>query len=147
MRQQWSLAGLMSALAAALLTPGAGQAQVNNWGFLPRSEYRSYYTPETISSRPVISSDGARVQVAVPANAEVWFNGFKTSQGGRVRIYQTPPIDPAKAYGYDVRARWVSQGKVVDRTRKVRVQVGRTSRVDFLREIEGGLQGKKSANK
>jgi len=91
-----------------------------------------YYTPATPPRAGVNSSKDARVHVAVPANAEVWFGGFKTSQTGTDRVYQSPPLDPGKAYRYEVRARWTAaNGKVVDRNREVRVRAGQSARVDF----------------
>lgn len=100
----------------------------------------SYANPAYyVSYSPATGTNGANnrndawVQVEVPANAEVWFGGFKTSQTGTDRLFYTPPLNPKNNYSYQVRARWTENGRVVDRTRHVPVQAGQTVTVDFLK--------------
>jgi uncharacterized protein (TIGR03000 family) len=80
----------------------------------------------------VTAANLAAIEVRVPANADLWFEGDKTSQGGAVRNFVSPQLTPGKTFTYDVRARWAdSSGKVVDKTKQLKVQAGQRSTVDF----------------
>jgi uncharacterized protein (TIGR03000 family) len=63
----------------------------------------------------------AVVQVEVPADATVWFNGAQTKQGGALRTFETPPLESGYTYTYDVKARWEQNGKAVEQTRRIEV--------------------------
>jgi uncharacterized protein (TIGR03000 family) len=77
--------------------------------------------------------NAARVDVRVPANAEVIFEGAKTTQRGSSRRFVSPPLTPGGNYSYDIEARWMENGRQVSRTRHVPVRAGQVVRVDFLR--------------
>lgn len=79
-----------------------------------------------------VTDNTAKVEVRVPADAEIWFEGQKTSQTGSDRIYSSPSLDAGQDYSYEVRARWSADGKPVDQTRKVAVHAGDHVLVDFL---------------
>jgi uncharacterized protein (TIGR03000 family) len=74
----------------------------------------------------------AMIGVRVPQNAEIWFDGQKTSRTGTVRQFETPPLQPGQEYGYDVRARWNENGRQIDRTRHVTVHAGDRFGLNFL---------------
>lgn len=88
------------------------------------------------SAAPVSSlPDGtaeATVDVRVPADAEVWFGGYRTNLTGPTRGFTTPPLEKGKTFAYEIRARWTENGKPVEQTRRVLVQAGANARVDFL---------------
>jgi uncharacterized protein (TIGR03000 family) len=73
------------------------------------------------------------VTVIVPADAEVSFDGTRTSQTGTRRSFKTPPLKPGSSFYYTVRARWTRDGKPIDQTRKVVVKAGASVRVDFTK--------------
>jgi uncharacterized protein (TIGR03000 family) len=74
----------------------------------------------------------ARIELKVPANAEVWLDGHKTKQDGAARSFITPPIQPGKSFTYDLRVRWTTDaGIVVDVTRPIQVRAGRQTMVGF----------------
>jgi uncharacterized protein (TIGR03000 family) len=73
----------------------------------------------------------AQLTVSVPADAQVWIEGTKTSSTGPVRNFQSPPLDPNSQYRYEVRARWTENGHEVTQTRQVPVTAGARARVDF----------------
>jgi uncharacterized protein (TIGR03000 family) len=64
------------------------------------------------------------IAVRVPAGAELWFDGNKTSQTGEVRRFLTPPLEHGYEYSYEVHARWNETGHAVIRVRKVTVHAG-----------------------
>jgi uncharacterized protein (TIGR03000 family) len=69
--------------------------------------------------------------VRVPENAEVWINGTKMTRTGTEREFASPPLTSGKDYSYDVRARWVEDGREVERTRKITFHAGERRNIDF----------------
>src|SRR5262245_31588389 len=66
----------------------------------------------------------AHLDVRVPADAEVWFDGKRTNLTGSRRRYATRPLDPSRDYTYEVRARWSEDGEVVTRKRALTLAAG-----------------------
>jgi uncharacterized protein (TIGR03000 family) len=87
-----------------------------------------FYAPKL----PAQPSTTVHVDVRVPGNAEIWFNGAKTSQQGLVRQFESPGLEPGYDYTYEVRARWMENGREVERTRQFVVRAGDRLGVDFL---------------
>ena len=73
----------------------------------------------------------ALLKVQVPENAEIWLEGHKMRSVGAQRHYRSPPLDPAKDYVYEVRARWLVDGKAIEDVRHVAIRAGATLAVDF----------------
>lgn len=85
-------------------------------------DYSSYYAP-----RPeyVVPRDAALISMQLPANAEVWFSGEKTTQDGDARSFVTPALEQGHRYAYQIKVRWKdSTGKSVEREQKVAVRPG-----------------------
>jgi uncharacterized protein (TIGR03000 family) len=86
--------------------------------------------PNDYSGKPKILS--ATVVIHLPVDsAELWFNGVKTSALGLKREFTTPDLLPGKLYTYEVRARWMQDGKQFDQTRTLQVQAGSQSILAF----------------
>jgi uncharacterized protein (TIGR03000 family) len=114
---------------------------------VPSAAYFTYgrtsYTTESPSPLPVYAPSApysflppplplsALLKVQVALDAEVWLEGQKMRRPGPVRHYRTPPLDPTKGYEYEVRARWVNDGKPVEDIRRVAIRAGATVLVDF----------------
>jgi uncharacterized protein (TIGR03000 family) len=105
-----------------------------------------YYSPPQVAgASPAGPADyatapgdsSAHIRVEVPANAEVWVEGYKTSQTGPVRDFVSPPLDPRKKCFYTVRARWTEGGRAVEQTREVSVRANAWTTVDFTRPATG----------
>ncbi len=73
----------------------------------------------------------ALIEVQVPANAEIWFNGHKTQQTGPDRFFVTPSLSSDMTSSYDVRAHWMDNGKAVDRKKELKVEPGKRAFVSF----------------
>jgi uncharacterized protein (TIGR03000 family) len=76
-----------------------------------------------------LANDGAatrtvHVNLAVPADARIWFNGTQTHQTGTVRSFESPPLDRGREYTYQIRIQWKQDGKDVTQARQVVVQAG-----------------------
>jgi uncharacterized protein (TIGR03000 family) len=90
---------------------------------------------QLLSSAP----ERGRVEVLLPdPDADVWFNGQKTTTPGAQRRYTTPPLEPGREYAYTVRASWLQGGKAMVVERQVRVTAGLTAVVDFTRPEGAG---------
>ena len=76
-------------------------------------------------------ADRASIEIRVPADAALWFDGYKSNQVGPVRKFSTPPLKRGQNYAYDIRARWTVNGAPVEQTRTVVVQPGERVRVEF----------------
>lgn len=73
----------------------------------------------------------ALLKVQVPLNAEVWLEGQQMRSVGAMRHYRSPPLNPAREYAYEVRARWQVDGKPIEEIRHVAIRAGATVIVDF----------------
>jgi uncharacterized protein (TIGR03000 family) len=110
--------------------------------------YSAYSTPYSMSSASYVAYSPARaggvkgvsyttpdltarVDVQVPAGAELWFDGHQTSQTGTERTFHTPALDRGRSYHYTVRARWMRDSEPVDETQRVEVSAGKRVTVVF----------------
>ena len=74
------------------------------------------------------------IDVFLPAEARLWFQGEPTSETGAVRQFESPPLEPGQAYTYDVRATWKDDdGREVVQSRRLTVRAGDHLEVDLNR--------------
>jgi uncharacterized protein (TIGR03000 family) len=71
--------------------------------------------------------------VEVPAAASVFLEGAQTKQTGTSRQYVSPRLVPGKQYVYEIRARWMENGREVEQTRSMVVKAGDRLTVSFTR--------------
>jgi uncharacterized protein (TIGR03000 family) len=101
--------------------------------------------PNTVSVRPAVESFGTApparaiapggcllVSVKVPQPAaEVFVDGAKTAQTGTDRTFESPPLEAGQRYSYTVTARWIENGRAVERSIQVTGEPGEVVRADF----------------
>lgn len=103
--------------------------------------------PTTVSVRPLVESFGSAPQLRAPAAppggclivsvkvpqpaAEVFVDGAKTAQTGTDRTFESPPLEAGKKYAYTVTARWLENGRAVERSIQVTGEPGEVVRADF----------------
>jgi uncharacterized protein (TIGR03000 family) len=97
-------------------------------GYGSPSDLGSSHSNGTVGSAPADST--AHLTLKVPANAEVWFEGAKTTSTGSVREYQSPPLSAGR-YTYHIRARWTENGRDITQTKNVTVSSGAHLTVEF----------------
>jgi uncharacterized protein (TIGR03000 family) len=69
------------------------------------------YAPTVTGTRRTEAVDTvARIELRVPAGAEVWLDGVPTRQTGDLRLFVSPPLTPGKEYVYALRVTW-SEGE------------------------------------
>jgi uncharacterized protein (TIGR03000 family) len=100
--------------------------------FLP--ETTSYLTAD----RPILDAAAspiettASINVRVPADAELTFQGVRTAQTGDLRRFQSPALVPGTVYSYDIVATWTDKGREVTKSRHLAIRAGDHLTVDFL---------------
>ena len=129
--------------ASRLVSPPAGVGLRTSDGASPADYTAPTYpvpSPNYTNIYPIspplsmVKTDArAKVEVRVPEDAEVWFDGQTTTQTGTDRTYSSPPLEEGSNYVYEVRARWNADGKPVDQTRTIKVHAGGNAVVDFLK--------------
>jgi uncharacterized protein (TIGR03000 family) len=78
--------------------------------------------------------NAAHLQLVVPENAEVLFDGDKTNQTGPVREFVSPPLGSGGSYNYRISVRYTdANGKPVNDTRTIHVRANDWFRIDFTR--------------
>jgi uncharacterized protein (TIGR03000 family) len=84
------------------------------------------------------AANRAIIDVRVPADAEILFEGDKTSQTGANRAFVSPALQPGRTFTYEIRAKWTgTDGKPVEQTRQVKIQAGVRTLVDFMARNPG----------
>jgi len=86
--------------------------------------------PEPVG--PTVPDGAALLRVYVPTEAELWVSDRATIQRGNVRVFVTPPLVAGGLSTYEIRARWLDQGRVRERTLQVKVAPGDRVTVDFF---------------
>jgi uncharacterized protein (TIGR03000 family) len=74
------------------------------------------------------------LQLVVPQNAEVLFDGGKTTQTGTTREFVSPKLSPGKLFDYTISVRYLDgNGKDVTDQRVIHVRANDWFRIDFTR--------------
>jgi uncharacterized protein (TIGR03000 family) len=78
--------------------------------------------------------NAVHLQFFVPENAEVYFDGVKTTQTGKVREFTSPALSPGNRYTYRISVRYTGpDGKQVNDTRDIFVRPNDWFSIDFNR--------------
>jgi uncharacterized protein (TIGR03000 family) len=107
--------------------------------YSPRTPPLGTYPVTVEGSVPKVREDVALVNVIVPADAELRFEGVRTALAGVYRRFVTPPLEPGREYTYDLSATWRAGGREITRHRQIVVRSGGQVDVDFV-SSEGGAQ-------
>jgi uncharacterized protein (TIGR03000 family) len=78
----------------------------------------------TPAATPTTAGVPVQIDLQVPADARVWFDGEKTSQTGTQRQFVTPPLIQGREYTYEVRAAWKEGGRDVTESRHLSFRAG-----------------------
>jgi uncharacterized protein (TIGR03000 family) len=83
-------------------------------------------------TRTPVEPTRARLHLEVPAEARLYINGRLMRTASAVRAFDTPPLEPGRAYSYTLRAEVVRGGKTVSDTREVEVRAGAVTKAALL---------------
>jgi uncharacterized protein (TIGR03000 family) len=89
---------------------------------------------QTESSEAVGPPAPARLEVKVPADAELFVDGRRTRSRGALRTLVTPPLPLDQTYAYELVAVWTEDGQRQERKRSPLVRGGEPTQVDFFAE-------------
>jgi uncharacterized protein (TIGR03000 family) len=96
----------------------------------------SYSQPSVVTVPDIYgppSDNAVYLEVRVPPDAELWFEGQKCTQTGPIRYFESPPLTLGQNYVYHVRVRWIENGREVERTQEVTVSAGKRLSIDFTK--------------
>jgi uncharacterized protein (TIGR03000 family) len=88
------------------------------YGSVGSEGYYRTSAAESSSKRPVL------VNLRVPSDAKIWFDGSQTNQTGAIRSFESPPVSVGREYAYEIRIQWKQDGKDVTQTRQIHVHAG-----------------------
>jgi uncharacterized protein (TIGR03000 family) len=113
---------------AVVYAPGA---YGNGYGAAPGA---ALPPPNGQTQSPPAPDNAAHLQLIVPDNAEVWFDGARTSQTGKVREFTSPTLTPGSNYTYKISVRYIdAKGQPVNDTRNIHVRPNDWFSIDFTR--------------
>jgi len=118
-------------------TPARGTMAETLYGSYLPSENGLYYdrvVPDTAITPVVRTAD---IDIRVPADAELRFDGTLTAETGELRRFITPALIAGKAYRYDISVTWNEDGRPIRRDRQVTFQAGDRLLVDLTRPPSG----------
>ena len=136
--------GSLYVIPSIYLAPSGGYAAPTvyaspaaSYYYGPSADLRSGYGPSAdlrpgSAPVPATPTNLAYLDVRVPPDAQVWVDGDPTTQTGGERSFVSPPLEPGRIFMYEIRARWLDNGEVVDLTKQVRIRAGDRVPVDFL---------------
>ena len=90
-------------------------------GYYGSTDTEDYYRTSTTESP---TKCPVRVNLRVPSDAKIWFDGSRTNQTGTNRSFESPPLAVGPEYAYQVRIQWKRDGKEVTQTRPINVHAG-----------------------
>src|SRR5262245_32899479 len=81
----------------------------------------------------------AQLRVYVPSDdAKLEIQGQLSKKTGAVRLFESPLLQPGKAYLYDLKITWTENGKILTRERTARVMAGQTTEIDMRIDDQPG---------
>ena len=89
-----------------------------SYGSTGTADYYRTSTVESPRKRPV------HVNLRVPSDAKIWFDGSQTNQTGTIRSFKSPSVAVGPEYAYQIRIQWKQDGKDVTQTRQINVHAG-----------------------
>jgi uncharacterized protein (TIGR03000 family) len=90
-------------------------------GYYGSTGTEGYYGTSTAAT---LKDHRVLVNLRVPSDAKIWFDGRPTNQTGTIRSFQSPPVTGGPEYVYQIRIQWKQDGKDVTQTRQIQVHAG-----------------------
>jgi uncharacterized protein (TIGR03000 family) len=78
-----------------------------------------------------LSPNAATVIVKAPIDVRITANGQAIERTASEQTFATPDLEPGQTYRYEFKAETKRDGKTVESTKKIEVQAGKESRVEF----------------
>jgi uncharacterized protein (TIGR03000 family) len=89
------------------------------------SQYTSmYFSGDMNTAR---AENRVTLNIQAPAGANLWISDVFVGQGNSSRQFISPPLENGRTYTYDVKARWMQDGREMTSTRTLEFQGGQTN--------------------
>src|SRR5690348_5468587 len=112
------------------MTYGIGRGTNKVYSPTPEASGKYYYL--TPKAGVPIEDTTALIEVKLPAaDADLWFQGERTTHTGVLRQFKSPPLVPGRSYTYEIMALWGDGGRDTKEVRRVPVHAGDRLTVDF----------------
>jgi uncharacterized protein (TIGR03000 family) len=94
-------------------------------------------SPLVLIGQPPTGMVKSKLTVKLPvADAELLIEGRPTKSTGVIREFETPLLEPGKAYAYDFKATWRPNNyTVMSRSRSIKFKAGETIVVDLTKDL------------
>jgi uncharacterized protein (TIGR03000 family) len=128
------LLGVALGVAVVPLAAGQDHAKTKNRA----DEQRIVQDSAPMPMPPSTAKEPAVVKMILPANSMVWIEKMKMTSTGPLRLFQSPPLDPAKAYLYRVKVSWPTLPGQPDfvMEQEVTIKAGQTTTVDYTPVVQ-----------
>jgi uncharacterized protein (TIGR03000 family) len=84
-----------------------------------------------------LTPDKVRMLVVLPSpDVRLTINGQSTEQQGTDRLFDSPSMQPGKAYVYKLQATWTKDGHEITRTKNIDVETGKVYTIVFRFDAE-----------
>jgi uncharacterized protein (TIGR03000 family) len=144
MVRQWFPVTAVLAGVVLMLAIDSSQAQERRFGRRFRGNTYEYVPGNPTMTEGVIyypsappgtaEANQVMLEVRVPmSDADITIGGETTTQKGMVRRYVSPPITPGRTYTYEINAKWMENGREINRTRTLQVMAGQRLGIDMTR--------------
>jgi uncharacterized protein (TIGR03000 family) len=87
--------------------------------------------PATADEARQAPSERATIQVDLPEDARLTFDGESTASTGSHRVFFSPPLARGREYSYTLRAERIRRGERTSLTKTITVRAGEETRVDL----------------
>jgi uncharacterized protein (TIGR03000 family) len=126
----WSWPNIHWPARDSFMTYGIGQGTYKVHYPTPNASGKYYYL--TPKAGVPVEDTTALIEVKLPASdADVWFQGERTTRTGTVRQFRSPPLVVGRNYTYEVLALWGTGGQSTKELRRFTVHAGDRITVDF----------------
>jgi uncharacterized protein (TIGR03000 family) len=146
LRKFFTIAAL--AILGSLAATGSSHAQSSRQGTYIYQDSPRWYSnaPSVQAYSPAANVEKSRayypgseaakvlINVTVPADAKVTFQGAATTQTGTVRRFVSPSIAAGYRYSYNFKATWTENGREVTQSRSFEVQPGDVVQIAVTRD-------------
>src|SRR5690242_3727802 len=101
--------------------------------------------PATADEARQAPSEPATIQVDLPEDARLTFDGESTVSTGTHRVFVSPPLVRGKEFSYTLRAKRMRGGEPTFLSKTITVRAGEETRVDLRRGYATGAGGEEAA--
>jgi uncharacterized protein (TIGR03000 family) len=97
--------------------------RTSNYSY-PSQDTSAYFSGDMNTAR---GENRVMLNIQAPAGANLWISDVFVGQGGSSRQFVSPPLENGRTYTYDIKARWMQDGREMTSARTLEFQGGQTN--------------------